>query len=79
MSKTVFVRPASRDGAGSEETTLVIPQPDRNMDPLPKDGAEVIWNDYWIRRKKVGDIVVGQKPVPISPSAPKPLAQKKGA
>lgn len=63
MSK-LFVKPAI---AGA-----MVRQPDRDMTPLPQEGAWVADTMFWQRRIMLGDVVEAPPPVEAAP-APEPV------
>ncbi len=58
----MFVKPAPyRDNDGELNGLMRIPDPDRR-DFLPDEGREVPQTDYWTRRLRDGDVVLGESP-----------------
>lgn len=68
---TLFVKPRSG---------YLVRHPERDMTPLPADGAKVPRSPYWLRRLRDGDVIECSPPKPAAktPAHP-PRSSKKEA
>ncbi len=58
----MFVTPTPYiDHDGQWQKARLIPDPDRG-DILPEEGRDVPETDYWTRRLRDGDVVLGEPP-----------------